>query len=114
VSEKKHANYPSQAACNSGVTLGICPLCTEFEHCEFNTIGQVFPVVYTQQNIGSATTPLRDCAPAFWGSAKTSGGWEECMWRAPLGLERFSGWQHPRVNNGSVSYVHWLVSYAEF
>jgi hypothetical protein len=114
VSEKKHANYPSQATCNSGVTFGICPLCTEFEHCEFNTIGQVFPVVYTQQNIGSRTTPLRDCAPAFWGSAETGGGWEECMWQAPLGLNRFNGWQYPMVNNGSAPYVHWLVFYAMF
>jgi hypothetical protein len=110
VSEKKHANYPSQNACNSGVTVGF----VELEHCEFNTIDQVFPVVYTQQNIGSRTTPLRDCAPAFWGSAETSAGWEECLWQAPQYFERFNGWQRPPDHDGSTPYVHWLVDYAKF
>jgi len=111
VSEKKHANYPSQEECNTGVTAGPFG---ELEHCEFNTIDQIFPVVYTQQNIGSRTTPLRDCAPAFWGSAMTSGGAQECLWQAPLGFEFFNGWQRPVLNESTKPYVHWLVEYAKF
>ncbi len=94
VAEKKHAHYPAQAACNSGVTFVFI----ELEHCEFNNIDFVYPVTFTQQNIGSDAAPLTDCAVAFSGSASVDPSALECMWTSIT----FSGWQGFSSNGGSM------------
>lgn len=106
VSEGKHANFYSQSKCNSGGVMNM-------DTCEFNDISQRFPVEYTQQNIGSRAAPLRDCGPAFWGSAETQPTAEECMWRT-VHVERFDGWQGYSSGPGASLYGELLRTYAQF
>jgi hypothetical protein len=84
VSERKHANYYSFDKCEGGGAVG-------FDTCEFYNASHRFPIVYTQQNIGSRATPLRDCAPAFSGSELTNAEAIECMWNRTQ-KSRFDGW----------------------
>lgn len=106
VSEGKHANYYSQSKCNSGGALNM-------DTCEFNTASHRFPVVYSQQNVGSRNTPLRDCAGPFWGSQETSSQVIECMWNTTT-LSRFNGWQSSMVGPPPTLYGDHLSVYAGF
>jgi hypothetical protein len=106
VGEGKHGNYYAQEKCNLGA-FG-------FDECSYNTIEQVFPVVYEQQNIGSRSTPLRDCAPALSGSPMTSGERWECMWSPNPQGDYFNGWQGATWNGPSTSYGVFLSMYAGF
>jgi hypothetical protein len=73
----------------------------------------VFPVIYGQQNIGSRSTPLRDCAAAFSGSPMTQAGAVECLWSRPLS-GRFNGWQFNSVGDDPMMYTDVLSIYARF
>jgi hypothetical protein len=78
VSQGKHANYPSDATCDSGGTLGV-------DNCSSNTYARV--AVAANGDIGSSSQHLIDCVastnPLYAGRAP------ECYW---TGL-RFNGWQ---------------------
>jgi hypothetical protein len=106
VSEGKHANYYSQAKCDGGGAMG-------FDTCEFNNGSHVFPVVYSQQNIGSRSTPLRDCAGPFWGSQETNPQALECMWSTTI-RSRFDGWQGYASGTAAALYGDLLRLFAEF
>jgi hypothetical protein len=112
VSEKKHASYPTQDACNSGVTVGLPGIWLgfELEHCEYNNHAFDYPIVYGQQNVGSRVAPLRNCDVAFSGSSKVDPNAVECIWNHG----RFNGWQGYSYNNGASSYSNQLATYAEF
>ncbi|HEX6899072.1 MAG TPA: hypothetical protein VF789_05135 [Thermoanaerobaculia bacterium] len=106
VSVMKHANFYSQGKCSSWQELPDgCPAVEHFYR---------FPVVYTQQNIGSADyplpwrfdgTPTRDCVPPFWNSGRLqqlnphaySGSYRECWWSLTSGgtSQKFTGWLNP-------------------
>jgi hypothetical protein len=110
VSRRKHANYPSEEECDSGVSVGIPPFAIEFEHCEANAI-QRFPVVFGQQNVGSRLVPLpAPCGTAFSGSPMTSPSVRECIWTG----RRFNGWQGYISNGGAEVYGSLLEQFAGF
>ncbi len=106
VSEVKHANFYSQSKCDSGGAMNM-------DTCEFNDTWQRFPIVFTQQNIGSRTLPLRDCDPPFWGSTETDPTATECMWRT-FHVSRFDGWQGYSSGPAASLYGNLLRTYAQF
>lgn len=106
VAERKHANYYSLGQCQTGGFAG-------FDTCEFNSAGHRFPIVYTQQNIGSRATPLRDCAPPFWSSQLTNPQAIECMWNTTQ-RSRFDGWQGFSSGAPAQLYGNLLSTFAAF
>lgn len=110
VSESKKANYYSEADCDAGGGPGW-PI--NSDTCEYANRIMVFPVAYTQQNIGSRNTPLRDCEVAFSASPMTHGGALECMWSSPPS-GRFNGWQSNTYGDPPMTYSNVLSVYAKF
>jgi hypothetical protein len=109
VSENKHANYYSQDDCDAGGGWGpVHP-----DECDFTNQVKIFPVVYGQQNIGSRSTPLRDCDVAFSGSPMTDPNKTECMWRRSLS-GRFNGWQSDTYGDPPTLYTDILSTYVKF
>jgi len=105
VAEGKHANYPSESACNSGAL--------SMDECHYNNASHRIPVVYGQQNIGSRSLPLRDCVAPFWGSTMTASGAVECLWSRGT-KPTFDGWQGYTLHGGSPLYERHLANYAGF
>jgi hypothetical protein len=106
VAGAKHANYYSQSKCNSGGAM-------KMDTCEYSNVSRRFPVLFTQQNIGSRATPLRDCAGPFWGSEETSSEAIECMWNTTT-VSRFNGWQSSAIGPAATLYGSHLSQYAGF
>lgn len=119
VSGQKHANFASQSACTHWQDLP--------DGCPSAQYSYRFPVVYTQQNIGSADypnpyrgggSPTADCQGPLWTSGRLvqlnpsaySGAYRECWW-ATSG--KFNGWLAP-TGGGSTPYGAHLATYAGF
>lgn len=106
VAERKHANYYSAGKCNGGGFFG-------FDTCEFSNTSHRFPFVYTQQNVGSRATRLRDCVTPFWGSSIPNAQAVECMWDTSQ-KSRFDGWLGFSSGSPAVLYGNILAQYAGF
>jgi len=110
VSESKKGNYYSEGDCDAGGGPGW-PI--NSDTCAFSNRVMVFPVVYGQQNIGSRTTPLRDCGGPFSGSPMTYTGATACMWSSSSS-GRFNGWQADQAGDPPMMYTDVLTTYARF
>jgi hypothetical protein len=106
VAEGKHANYTSQSSCEGGGAY-------DTDTCEFSNTRMRFPVVYSQQNIGSRAVPFRDCGTPFWGSQMTNAQAVECMWNTQV-RSRFDGWLGFSEGAPAAPYGDHLRTYAEF
>lgn len=107
VSEGRHANYPSSAACDRGHFA--------VDTCDRNTARQRFPVV-EGRNIGSEANPLvrAGASPGCVAGATVGSGAEvvrdavECFWSE----KPFRGWQGE--GEGATPYVRYLEQVAGY
>lgn len=104
VAKGKHANYPSARECDSGHWY--------YDSCDGHDAGYTFPILSSQQNIGSRLHPLPDGAAGCVTADRLplpdhrgDNGTTECFWDD---VKRFTGWQ--RTNSrGATSYARVLA-----
>jgi hypothetical protein len=80
VSQNKHGNYRSKAACGGGGFFGGA-----FETCEYSPRDYGRFRVWSGNNIGSYHRPMKDCVPSMKNSASPT----ECFWSG----RDFGGWR---------------------
>jgi hypothetical protein len=108
VARGKHANYPTQRACDRGHWT--------YDSCDGNGVAVRFPVRSTAQNAGSRQHPLLGdgCLSSEelpLGPAGADAGMRECMWDAS---RSFRGWQRDRTGSEPAAYARYLELFAGF
>jgi hypothetical protein len=101
VAQGKHANYPTQAACDAGNGGGfLIDLVFSYDTCSGNNSFYT-PNSGGQRNIGSQLQQLKGCVPSenpFYQVPRR----EECFWSA----SRFYGWQIDRTTSSTGYRAH--------
>jgi len=109
VARGKHAQYPSQGACERGHWFQ--------DSCDPNGPTMRFPVLSDAQNIGSRNRPLPTDAGCIASEALpldrdgASPGMRECLWDPS---QSFWSWQATRTGIAPTPYEHYLRHVAEF